>query len=336
MYALGAILYELLTGRPPFQSEVMGELFDQIVNQPPIPLRRVNPKTPRELETICLKCLEKSPSQRYLSALALADDLARFLRGEPILAQSARRSPRQASRVRTALLILAVALPVSAAWYAYSLYASGLAADAVRREDDAERRKQMDDSAMDEARDEAKAVRNMLLTYGRWVGRPVRDVSEPPQELDGQTGWAFRLKIPNATGNGQQRVAIPVPFTFADKFHEAFKWEPQSRLSWLIYSEYPFPDSNHPPPDRWRKEVWEEVCDSTKDAGDQPRHTTDEVPGTKQRRLRYAEVLRMADEPKACCTCHNDLGDHIPEWKGKQWKPGDVRGIIEVDRVLDP
>ena len=87
IHALGAILYELLTGRPPFQGASMLETLDQVRSQNPVSPRRMNPKIPRDLETIALKCLEKNPSRRYASAEALASDLSRWLDGHPINAR---------------------------------------------------------------------------------------------------------------------------------------------------------------------------------------------------------------------------------------------------------
>lgn len=121
VYALGVILYELLTGRPPFRADTPLRTLLQVVHNDPPPITRSHKHAPAELVAVCMKCLEKNPARRYREASALADDLERFLAGEPVVARPIgpvgrfirwlRREPGVASALLTMSVMLAVVVP---------------------------------------------------------------------------------------------------------------------------------------------------------------------------------------------------------------------------------
>src|SRR5262249_24556445 len=141
VYSLGVVLYELLTGELPFRGSKAMILY-QVLREEPRPPRSLNAKVPRDLETVCLKCLHKEPHKRYASTRELADDLKRFLAGEPVRArpvgrlERAWRWCRRNPVVAGLLALVALLLGTSAGWLL-----------AVRAEAEAER-----------ARDEERAA----------------------------------------------------------------------------------------------------------------------------------------------------------------------------------
>lgn len=164
IYALGAILYEMLTGVPPFRGASVTETLEQVRSRDPVPPRVIQPRIPRDLETICLKCLEKEPQSRYATAADLAADLQRHLTGQPILARPARTHERlwkwMRRRPATAALLVVCSLTLIAG-------AAGLAIHQTRLRRETRRA----DASYLEARE---AIRRMIarLSDPRWSRSP--------------------------------------------------------------------------------------------------------------------------------------------------------------------
>jgi WD40 repeat protein/serine/threonine protein kinase len=166
VYALGAILYELLTGRPPFKGATPMNTVLQVLTCEPVPLRLLVPKVPRDLETVCLKCLQKDPTRRYPSAQALADDLRRYQDGRPIQARPVgaagklwrwcRRNPGVASL--TAAVAGAMLAGTCVSTY-FAVRATYFASQADDRRQDAEYQEGLAHSEADRANEQSGLAR---------------------------------------------------------------------------------------------------------------------------------------------------------------------------------
>ncbi len=193
VYSLGAILYELLTGRPPFKGETPLDTVRQVLSETPIPVSRFQTKVPHDLETICLHCLQKEPGKRYASALALAEDLRQFLEGKPIRARAVsrrerlwrwcRRHPGVAALATLAALLLVV-IAVGAA------VSSALLKGRLDRAELAER-----------------GIQEKLWVSYLEKARALRFSNRPGQRFDGLQAVTDAARIVRSLGLGEEAIA---------------------------------------------------------------------------------------------------------------------------------
>jgi WD40 repeat protein len=203
VYALGAILYECLTGRPPFKGATPFDTVLQVLHDEPVPVRQLNPQAPRDLETIALKCLQKEPARRYASAQLLADDLRRFRRGNPILARPVGLVERGAKwgrrRPLTAALLAGIIL-VTLLGFGGVTWGWRETARARDEALDEKREKEIEQFRADRARDRARAaLYHSRIAQGElyWrlndfnaARRALRDCLPRPGRAD-QRGWEW-------------------------------------------------------------------------------------------------------------------------------------------------
>jgi serine/threonine protein kinase len=296
VWALGAILYELLTGRPPFRAANAVDTLWQVINEEPVPPGRLRPKLPRDLETVCLKCLQKEPAKRYAGALELADDLRAFLEGAPIKARPAGRAERLWRWCRRNPLpaSLLAAVTLGSAFGLWHL--SRLSEQLVRS------------AALDSARQLADTLEQLNTYYGK-VNKNLLDGGVPSSE-----NWHVRP--------GE----MPFPATFTIELCDQITHAGTSGVQVRLYSDYPF-ESRKKKNDR-RLDGFEQMA--LRELRKHP-----DSPVYRFEQLRDRPVLRYATARKmtlpSCVNCHNS---HLESTK-KDWKVGDVRGVLEIIRPLD-
>jgi hypothetical protein len=279
VYALGAILYELLTGQPPYRGPTVLETLSHVRGQEPVPPRRMQPEVPRDLETICLKCLQKEAHKRYAGAGELADDLRRFLDGESIRARPmgpverlgrwCRRNPWPAS------LLLAVMLASAGGLW----YLSRLSASLVRF------------SALEGAAQQSEMLDEVNEFYSAHV-------------VDRLEGAGVEV-TPAYAGRPH---AVPPPATFTIELAEQISGHSSRGMQVRLYSDAPFRSRRDGGP---RDEFEREAIARLKEAPDRPYYRFEEYCGRPA--LRYATARRMQ---ATCVKCHNAHPDSPrTDWK---------------------
>jgi len=200
VYALGAILYDLLTGRrPPFSGSSILDTLDMVRTREPVPPSQLTAKLPRDLETICLKCLEKEPAKRYATAGDLADDLQRYREGRPIVARPVSRAEKawrwgKRNPVGAVAVFLAVALLVVPSVLSWQLFVANGEANAARS-------KAEDERDLKEVARRAEEVAKLQAVAEEKRAKEARDVAAAQRKVALDTIRAVLIDIDNVMRN---------------------------------------------------------------------------------------------------------------------------------------
>jgi serine/threonine protein kinase len=300
IYSLGVVLYEMLSGERPFHGNRRLLLLQVLEDEPRAP-HNVKPGVSRDLETVCLKAMNKSPARRYQSARDMADDLRRFRDGQPILARPQgpfERIVRWGRRYPLAVSVLAAVIVGSAAgmWYL-----SSLSEFFVRQ------------TALESARQETK----MLDEVWRFYSEEISDID--PRTTNVAITENYRTVHP----------ALPLPATFAIDLGERIsRRSPGNEVR--VFSRYPWPGRKDGGPQGDSDRAALDWLEQHAQPGDDPpREYAEFTVDTHKRQLLYYSARHME---KSCIACHNHPDSRSPK---KDWKEGDVVGVLKIVRPLD-
>jgi serine/threonine protein kinase len=300
IYSLGVVLYEMLTGVRPFHGN-RRLLLLQVLEDDPRPPRAVRPDVPRDLEVICQKAMNKAPSRRYQTAREMAEDLQRFVHGQPILARptgTLERSLRWCRRYPWAVSVLAAVLigSVAGLWYL-----SHLAEYFVRQ------------TALESARLET----NMLDEAWRFYSDEISDID--PQTTSVKITENYQYEHPS----------LPLPATFAIDLGERISRR-NPGMEVRVFSRYPWPTRKDGGPQNDVDLAALEWLESRAEANDNPpAEYARFVDEDGRRKLFYYTARHME---KSCIACHNHPDSLSPK---KDWKEGDVVGVLKIVRPLE-
>lgn len=299
IYSLGVVLYEMLTGERPFHGN-RRLLLLQVLEDDPRPPHSVKPGVPRDLETICLKAMSKSPSRRFSNAREMADDLRRYRQGQPILARPMGPVERTLRWGRRYPLAVSVLVAVILGSVAGLLYLSSLSEYFVRQ------------TALESARLETKILDEVWRFYSEVIS------NIDPRKANLSITENYRTIHPS----------MPLPATFAIDLGERISHGPGMEVR--VYSRHPWPGRKDGGPQGDFDIAALALLEAEAKPDDRPpvefaRFTDD----NGHRKLLYYTARHME---KSCLGCHNHPQSQSPR---KDWKEGDVVGVLKIVRPLD-
>jgi serine/threonine protein kinase len=300
IYSLGVVLYEMLTGERPFQGN-RRLLLLQVLEDEPRPLRRLHAGIPRDLEVISLKAMNKSPARRYQAAKELADDLRRYRQGQPILARPigyVERSLRWCRRYPLAVSLFAAVVlgSIAGIWHL-----SSLSEYFVRQ------------TALESSRMETK----MFDEVWRFYSEEIEDIN--PTSTNVSITENYRTVHP----------ALPLPASFAIDLGERISRR-NPGMEVRVFSRYPWPDRKEGgPQDEYETAALSWLEANARADVQTPAEYVRFLTENGRRKLLYFSARHME---QSCLGCHNHPDGRSPK---KDWKVGDVVGVLKIVRPLD-